>query len=144
MQHAMVEQLRPLMSCCAHAPVREHEISGFTKSRGRTCEKPATFRAFGWRRRCDVSVCHGRSNAVQWRSAMSNLSGVSSQLAGADDGLSVFLRLRPRLFSIAYRMLGSAADAEDIVQDVWVRWQAADRSVVCDAAAFLATTTTRL
>jgi RNA polymerase sigma factor (sigma-70 family) len=75
---------------------------------------------------------------------MSNLSGVSSQLAGADDGLSVFLRLRPRLFSIAYRMLGSAADAEDIVQDVWVRWQAADRSVVCDAAAFLATTTTRL
>ena len=38
--------------------------------------------------------------------------------------------MRPRLFGIAYRMLGSAAEAEDIVQDVWVRWQTADRSVV--------------
>jgi RNA polymerase sigma factor (sigma-70 family) len=61
-----------------------------------------------------------------------------------DDGLSTFLSLRPRLFGIAYRMLGSAAEAEDIVQDVWVRWQTADRSLVRDAAAFLATTTTRL
>jgi RNA polymerase sigma-70 factor (ECF subfamily) len=41
-------------------------------------------------------------------------------------------------------MLGSAAEAEDIVQDVWVRWQTTDRSVVRDAPAFLATTTTRL
>ena len=62
----------------------------------------------------------------------------------ADGGLSAFLRVRCRLFSIAYRMLGSAAEAEDIVQDVWVRWQTADRSLVRDAAAFLATTTTRL
>jgi RNA polymerase sigma factor (sigma-70 family) len=61
-----------------------------------------------------------------------------------DDGLSAFLRVRSRLFGIAYRMLGSAAEAEDIVQDVWVRWQTADRSVVRDSAAFLATTTTRL
>lgn len=75
---------------------------------------------------------------------MSSVSGASSQSSGANDGLSVFLRLRPRLFSIAYRVLGSAADAEDIVQDVWLRWQAANRTVVCDAAAFLATTTTRL
>ena len=62
----------------------------------------------------------------------------------ADEGLSAFLRLRSRLFGIAYRMLGSAAEAEDIVQDVWVRWQMADRSVVRDAAAFLTTTATRL
>jgi RNA polymerase sigma factor (sigma-70 family) len=61
-----------------------------------------------------------------------------------DDGLSTFLRVRPRLFGIAYRMLGSAAEAEDIVQDVWIRWQTADRSLVRDAAALLATTTTRL
>ena len=61
-----------------------------------------------------------------------------------DDGLPAFLRLRRRLFGIAYRMLGSAAEAEDIVQDVWVRWQMADRSVVRDAAAFLVTTATRL
>jgi RNA polymerase sigma factor (sigma-70 family) len=61
-----------------------------------------------------------------------------------DDGLSAFMSARPRLFGIAYRMLGSAAEAEDIVQDVWVRWQMADRTLVRDAAAFLATTTTRL
>ena len=61
-----------------------------------------------------------------------------------DEGLSSFLRMRPRLFGIAYRMLGSPAEAEDIVQDVWVRWQTTDRSVVRDPAAFLATTTTRL
>jgi RNA polymerase sigma-70 factor (ECF subfamily) len=52
--------------------------------------------------------------------------------------------VRPRLFGIAYRMLGNATEAEDIVQDVWVRWQTTDRSVARDAAAFLATTTTRL
>jgi RNA polymerase sigma factor (sigma-70 family) len=61
-----------------------------------------------------------------------------------DDGLSAFMSARPRLFAIAYRMLGSAAEAEDIVQDVWVRWQTTDRSLVRDAAAFLSTTTTRL
>jgi RNA polymerase sigma-70 factor, ECF subfamily len=61
-----------------------------------------------------------------------------------DDGLSAFAAVRPRLFGIAYRMLGSAAEAEDIVQDVWLRWQATDRSVVENPPAFLATTTTRM
>jgi RNA polymerase sigma-70 factor (TIGR02957 family) len=61
-----------------------------------------------------------------------------------DDGLSAFVATRPRLFGIAYRMLGSAAEAEDVVQDVWLRWQTTDRSVVRDAPAFLATTATRL
>lgn len=68
----------------------------------------------------------------------------SSKKVAADDGLSAFLSARPRLFGIAYRMLGNAAEAEDIVQDVWVRWQTTDRSVVRNARAFLATTTTRL
>ena len=61
-----------------------------------------------------------------------------------DDGLSAFMSVRARLFGVAYRMLGSAAEAEDIVQEVWVRWQTADRSLVRDTAAFLVTTTTRL
>jgi RNA polymerase sigma factor (sigma-70 family) len=61
-----------------------------------------------------------------------------------DDGLSAFMSVRPRLFGIAYRMLRSAAEAEDVVQDVWVRWQTADRSLVRDTAAFLVTTATRL
>jgi RNA polymerase sigma-70 factor, ECF subfamily len=61
-----------------------------------------------------------------------------------DDSLAEFLKVRPRLFGIAYRMLGSAAEAEDIVQDVWLRWQTADRSAVLDPPAYLATTATRL
>src|ERR1700726_2569324 len=61
-----------------------------------------------------------------------------------DDGLSAFADVRPRLFGIAYRMLGSVAEAEDILQDVWLRWQLTDRSVVENPGAFLATTTTRL
>ncbi|GAA0449001.1 RNA polymerase sigma24 factor [Paractinoplanes deccanensis] len=61
-----------------------------------------------------------------------------------DDATAVFLGVRPRLFGIAYRMLGSAGEAEDLLQDVWLRWQAYDRSQVTNPAAFLATTTTRL
>ncbi|HJZ73661.1 MAG TPA: sigma factor [Vicinamibacterales bacterium] len=52
--------------------------------------------------------------------------------------------MRSRLFGIAYHMLGNAAEAEDVVQDVWLRWQTTDRSVVRDAAAFLVTAATRL
>jgi RNA polymerase sigma-70 factor (ECF subfamily) len=48
------------------------------------------------------------------------------------------------LFGIGYRMLSSASEAEDLVQDVWLRWQATDRSVVDNPAAFLATAMTRL
>jgi RNA polymerase sigma-70 factor (ECF subfamily) len=61
-----------------------------------------------------------------------------------DDGLQPFLTIRPRLFSVAYRILGSAAAAEDIVQDVWIRWQTTDRRLVRNPAAFLMTATTRL
>jgi RNA polymerase sigma-70 factor (ECF subfamily) len=69
---------------------------------------------------------------------------VSMATSHTDDGLSAFLSVRPRLFGIAHRMLGGAAEAEDLVQEVWLRWQATDRSLVRDTAAFLATTTTRL
>jgi RNA polymerase sigma-70 factor (ECF subfamily) len=61
-----------------------------------------------------------------------------------DEAAATFTDLRPRLFGIAYRMLGSVADADDVVQDAWIRWQEYDRSAVRDPAAFLATTTTRL
>jgi RNA polymerase sigma factor (sigma-70 family) len=55
-----------------------------------------------------------------------------------------FQSVRPRLFGIAYRLLGRATDAEDVVQDVWVRWQGADRARVHDRVAFLVKITTRL
>jgi RNA polymerase sigma-70 factor (ECF subfamily) len=67
-----------------------------------------------------------------------------SSEAAMDDGLPAFVSARRRLFGIAYRILGSAAEAEDVVQDTWTRWQSTDRSVVRDPPAFLATTVTRL
>ena len=57
---------------------------------------------------------------------------------------AVFQTVRPRLFGIAYRVLGSASEADDVVQETWIRWQNADRGEVRDAAAFLATTALRL
>lgn len=89
-----------------------------------------------------------RGAPFQLRSNMNSHAGARKPAALVDTsteaGLSAFLSVRPRLFGIAYRILGSAAEAEDIVQDVWVRWQTTDRSVVRDASAFLATTATRL
>jgi RNA polymerase sigma-70 factor (ECF subfamily) len=51
---------------------------------------------------------------------------------------------RRRLLGLAYRMLGSFSEAEDAVQDAYLRWHAADRDAVSDVRAFLTTTTTRI
>src|SRR5215468_4934540 len=56
----------------------------------------------------------------------------------------VFNTYRPLLFSIAYRMLGSASDAEDVLQDAWLRYEGADRSAVRSPKAFATTIVTRL
>jgi RNA polymerase sigma-70 factor (ECF subfamily) len=66
--------------------------------------------------------------------------------SGADfeSAVGTFNEARPRLFGIAYRMLGSVAEAEDIVQEAWLRWQQTDRDVVRNPAGFLTTVTTRL
>jgi RNA polymerase sigma-70 factor, ECF subfamily len=63
---------------------------------------------------------------------------------GVEAAIGAFNESRPRLFGIAYRMLGSVAEAEDIVQEAWVRWQRTDRTVVRNPAGFLTTVTTRL
>ena len=52
--------------------------------------------------------------------------------------------LRPLLTRVAYRMLGSVADAEDVVQDAFIRWMGADRAAVREPEAFLRRTVTRL
>jgi RNA polymerase sigma-70 factor, ECF subfamily len=61
-----------------------------------------------------------------------------------DDGVTAFVGARRRMFGVAYRRLGSVADAEDILQDVWLRWQATDRRAVSNPTAFLVTMTMRL
>jgi DNA-directed RNA polymerase specialized sigma24 family protein len=66
------------------------------------------------------------------------------QASSLEQAASAFVELRPRLFGIAYRMLGSAAEAEDVLQEAWLRWQNTDRSTIANPSAFLATATTRL
>lgn len=56
----------------------------------------------------------------------------------------VFAECRPRLLGVAYGMLGELGEAEDVLQDAWLRWQAADTTAVRSAEAFLVTVTTRL
>lgn len=56
----------------------------------------------------------------------------------------IFQQHRSRLFGIAYRMLGSRADAEDALQDVYLRWHAADQTQLQLPEAWLVTVTTRL
>jgi RNA polymerase sigma-70 factor (ECF subfamily) len=64
-------------------------------------------------------------------------------VTGADQE-AAFDRHRRLLFTVAYQMLGSVADAEDVVQDAWLRWSSADRSDVADERAYLVRTASRL
>ncbi|WP_314173664.1 RNA polymerase sigma-70 factor [Streptomyces winkii] len=64
--------------------------------------------------------------------------------AEESDGTAVFEEHRPVLLGVAYRMLGRVADAEDVVQDTWLRWASADRAEVRQPRAFLVRATTRL
>jgi RNA polymerase sigma-70 factor (ECF subfamily) len=61
-----------------------------------------------------------------------------------DTETDLFEEHRPVLLGVAYRMLGRVADAEDVVQDAWLRWSAADRSEVREPRAYLVRVTTRL
>lgn len=67
-------------------------------------------------------------------------------MAGLDheDAAASFDPLRPKLMRVAYRMLGSVADAEDMVQEAFIRWMKADRGAVREPEAFLRRTVTRL
>jgi RNA polymerase sigma-70 factor (ECF subfamily) len=73
------------------------------------------------------------------------MDGLHVSPAGTtDDGVSTFVSTRSRMLKVAFHTLGSAAEAEDIVQDAWLRWQNADRTGVLNAPAFLTKTAVRL
>lgn len=72
---------------------------------------------------------------------MSSARAMSNPAASPETNFETY---RPRLLGLGYRMLGSIADAEDAVQETYLRWHAVDRDKVSDARAFLMTTTTRI
>ena len=74
----------------------------------------------------------------------SRTAGASPTAEISDAHVASFQAVRQRLFGIAYGVLGSAPDADDVVQDAWMRWQGTDRSAVRHPPAFLAAATTRL
>ncbi|MEV4223415.1 RNA polymerase sigma-70 factor [Nonomuraea sp. NPDC049725] len=63
--------------------------------------------------------------------------------SGADPATEAFVAHRNLLFTVAYEMLGSAADAEDVLQETWMRWAGVDLGVVQDPRAYLVKITTR-
>jgi RNA polymerase sigma-70 factor, ECF subfamily len=65
-------------------------------------------------------------------------------MSGAHSIADPFEAERPRLVRLAYRMLGAVAEAEDVAQDAWLRWQGADRAAIADPAGWLVRVATRL
>ncbi|BDU20960.1 RNA polymerase sigma factor SigJ [Dyella sp. GSA-30] len=61
-----------------------------------------------------------------------------------DAQTALFQQHRPRLFGLAYRMLGTPGDAEDVLHDAWLRWHEQDTALLDDPEAWLVTVTTRL
>src|SRR5579871_6856469 len=68
----------------------------------------------------------------------------NAQSAGDADRLGTFSQFRGLLFSVAYRMLGSVADAEDMVQETFIRWQQSSLEEIRSPRAFLVTIVSRL
>src|SRR5262250_3290884 len=84
-----------------------------------------------------------RSDMIKWAAECNGVHGVSSGNAMSNPAAS-FEPYRRRLLGLAYRMLGSMADAEDAVQETYLRWHGADRDKVSDPRAFLMTVATRI
>jgi RNA polymerase sigma-70 factor (ECF subfamily) len=76
--------------------------------------------------------------------SISTTHAILQEPAQADETTRIFDPLRPRLQGIAYRMLASVAEAEDVVQDAWLRWHGADRASIDNPEAWLVSVTTRL
>ncbi|MFE6617677.1 sigma-70 family RNA polymerase sigma factor [Streptomyces sp. NPDC057740] len=68
----------------------------------------------------------------------------SAAMGAADEATAVFVQARPGLLRIAHRIVQDAGEAEDVLQETWLRWQRTDRTVVLNPSALLRTTTVRL
>lgn len=70
--------------------------------------------------------------------------GCDPGASATDTDTATFMALRPRLFGLAYRMLGTRADADDVLQEAWLRWHRTDRGALQSGEAWLVTVVTRL
>lgn len=77
------------------------------------------------------------------RSVSSRSTGPSAHAGRTDSPTEAFIAHRNLLLTVAYEMLGSAADAEDVLQETWLRWADIDHATVRDPRAFLVRITTR-
>ncbi|MFD0531777.1 RNA polymerase sigma-70 factor [Kitasatospora arboriphila] len=77
------------------------------------------------------------------RNGRSSRSGRSGAPTGTDPATEAFVEHRNLLFTVAYEMLGSAADAEDVLQETWLRWAGVDLAEVREPRAYLVRITTR-
>jgi RNA polymerase sigma-70 factor (TIGR02957 family) len=77
------------------------------------------------------------------QAAPGDRGGGMSRDGRPDPATEAFLAHRNLLFTVAYEMLGSAADAEDVLQETWLRWAAVDLGTVRDQRAYLVRITTR-
>ena len=92
-------------------------------------------------READLGVTPCHTSALHLVLAGYRRGGVRMTCTNTTDA---FEAQRPRLAGLAYRMLGSVAEAEDVVQDAWLRWHGTDRDTVRDAGAFLRRVVARL
>src|SRR5690606_15226369 len=103
-----------------------------------------------WRKtrpRGDISRSPGiffQPASLSWRPGLSQNGGHDRLDADISDASLTFNHHRPRQQRIAYRMLGSWAEAEDVVQDAWLKWHAADHATLANIEAWLVSVTTRL
>src|SRR5215468_8461577 len=94
--------------------------------------------------RCDRRNSGGDWPGAGFESTGSDSHAIARESIGMKDPAVSFEPHRRRLLGLAYRMLGSVSEAEDAVQDAYLRWHAADRDAVSDTRAFLTTVTTRI
>ena len=90
------------------------------------------------------SVGHVFRLFLAWRPPAPRAADTAAMTSNDDDRLRAFRELTPLLRSLAYRMLGSAADADDIVQEAFVRWEGASDEEIRSPKAYLTTVVTRL
>ena len=77
------------------------------------------------------------------QTAAEDRGGTTSKDGRPDPATAAFLAHRNLLFTVAYEMLGSAADAEDVLQETWLRWAGVDLGSVANQRAYLVRITTR-